>query len=404
MTKKIIVLFFLISFLLTSKTIFADDTTDLSNKIAEYTQKLNQLGTAKNTLSNQIKILDSQVELTLLKIAQTENTIKTLEKEINGLTTEIDKLNINLNDLSIVYINQIVQNYKLQKKVPEFAYIFSSKLNDFLEQHKYITILQKDSQNNLIKMETIRTNYDLQKTSKEKKQAELEELKKTLASQKISLNNQKSAKNNLLEATKNDEKKYQQLLDEAVAQLNAFRNFVSSNGGASLLSDQTKCNDWGCYFNQRDSKWGNMSLGSSTVYDMKNYGCLITSSTMILNHYTKKSIQPSDLAGNPSIFDGNTGNMRFGSNENPLYAGGISFYRKSLGSSLSSADSELNAGRPVIAGVSCVSTKYGYKPSHYIVILKKENGKYIINDPYPENGYEKELNYSVCRIDSIIIK
>lgn len=168
MTKKFTVLFLLISFLLTPKTIFAEDATDLSNKIAEYTQKLNQLGTAKNTLSNQIKIIDSQVALTLLKITQTENTIKTLEKEINGFVTEIEKLNGQLDVLSKIFINQIIQNYKLQKRVPEFAYIFSSNINDFLEQHKYITLLQKDSQNNLINMETTRTNYDIQKTSKEK--------------------------------------------------------------------------------------------------------------------------------------------------------------------------------------------------------------------------------------------
>lgn len=221
MIKKIIVLllFFVVLF---NFPVSADDTTDLSNKITEYTQKLTQLGTAKNTLANQIKIIDSQVQLTLLKITQTENSIKTLESEINQLGVEIEKLDGQLDTLSVIFINQIVQNYKLQKRVPEFAYIFSSNLNDFLEQHKYITILQKDSQNNLINMETVRTNYDLQKTTKEKKQTELEELKKTLADQKISLNSQKDSKSKLLEITKNDEKKYQQLKSEAEKELSAL--------------------------------------------------------------------------------------------------------------------------------------------------------------------------------------
>lgn len=229
MIKRIIV-FSLFLFFIFSIPALADETSDLSQKITEYTQKLTQLGTAKNTLANQIKIIDSQVQLTLLKITQTENSIKTLESEINQLGVEIEKLDGQLDTLSVIFINQIVQNYKLQKRVPEFAYIFSSNLNDFLEQHKYITILQKDSQNNLINMETVRTNYDLQKTTKEKKQTELEELKKTLADQKISLNNQKNIKNQLLESTKNDEKKYQKLLDDARSELAAISSILAGNG------------------------------------------------------------------------------------------------------------------------------------------------------------------------------
>ena len=400
MTKKLVVFFLFLLFLITPQFSFAEETSDLNQKITEYTQKLNQLGTAKNTLSNQIKILDSQVQLTLLKITQTENTIKTLEKEINGLNVEIDKLNINLNDLSVIFINQIIQNYKLQKRVPAFAYIFSSNLNDFLEQHKYITILQKDSQTNLINMETTRTNYDIQKTSKEKKQAELEELQKTLANQKISLNSQKASKNSLLEITKNDEKKYQQLLNVAIAQLNAFASFTS--GGGSLLSNQTRCDSWGCYFNQRDSDWGNIVFGWSSdkngnkiYYNMKGYGCLVTSTTMILTHYGK-SIKPSDLANESNLFFGHSGDMLQGN----MSINGFSFTRNTIGYSLSSADSELAAGRPVIAGVNG-SSAY---PAHFIVIKSKENGEYLINDPYPENGYNKTLsstNYVIKRIDSI---
>ncbi len=377
MTKKIVVLFFLISFLLTSKTIFADDTTDLNNKITEYTQKLNQLGTAKNTLSNQIKILDSQVELTLLKITQTENTIKTLEKEINGLTSEIDKLNVNLNDLSVVYINQIVQNYKLQKKVPEFAYIFSTKLNDFLEQHKYITILQKDSQTNLIKMETIRTNYDLQKTSKEKKQTELEELKKTLASQKISLNDQKAAKNKLLNDTKNDEKKYQQLLTQAQSQLASLKSFSSSAGGNTCLDSTPGGGSDGNFYSQRDPRWCHQRIGysSDTIGEV---GCYISSMSMV---YKKlgSDITPSAYAANSSNFWANTAYMN-----NPNPPSGYTYKQTSY--SIGAIDSELSAGRYVIAQMR-MSNVAGM---HFIVIISGSNGNYKIHDPW----FGADLNFS----------
>lgn len=201
---------------------YALSSEELQVQINEYIQKLSELNKSKNTLSNQLKLLDSQYQLTLLKINQTEYSINALEKEILNLTIEIDKLEVQINKLSEIYINQTIQNYKLQKRIPSFAFIFSSTLNDYLKQHRYVSSLQTNSQNNLINMETVRTNYDNQKIAKQKKQDELESLKKTLASQKISLDKQKNEKNYLLEITKNDEKKYQQMKNDAEKELAAL--------------------------------------------------------------------------------------------------------------------------------------------------------------------------------------
>ncbi len=406
MTKKIFcLLFFVLATFFLTTPIYADETEDLQNKISEYTQKLNELGTAKNTLANQIKILNSQYELTQLKITQTENSIKGLEQEINNLSVEIDKLNIQLNDLSQLFVYQTAQNYKNQKKAPLFFFLLKANLNDFLQQNQYVSSVRQNNQENLVKMGTIKERYDIQKTAKTKKQQDMETLQKTLAAQKISLNSQKAAKDQLLAVTKNDEKKYQQMLNDAIAQLSAFRTFTS---GGSLLSNQTHCDeDWGCYFNQRDSEWGNMVFGWSSengkkvYYDMKGYGCLITSVTMVLKHYGK-SVKPSDLAQNSSLFDGTTGNFRFGN----LSTNGFDFSRTTIGctNSLSLADSELNAGRPVVAGVGG-SCRY---PAHFIVIKYKKDGQYIINDPYPEfPGFNKTFSstkYNLVRMDSIRLK
>ena len=223
MIKKIVFLLFFVLFAsFFVSNINAVDTQELAKQIEEYNQKLTELTKAKDTLANQIKIINSQVELTLLKITQTENSIKSLEQEINNLTIEINKLDIQLNELSSLYVLQIIQNYKLQKKVPPFAFLISSKLNNFLEQFKYISNIQKNSQNTLINMETVRTNYDLQKTVKVKKQQELETLQKTLAAQKNNLAKQKQDKVSLLEVTKNDESRYQKLKQEAENELKAL--------------------------------------------------------------------------------------------------------------------------------------------------------------------------------------
>jgi murein DD-endopeptidase MepM/ murein hydrolase activator NlpD len=71
-------------------------------------------------------------------------------------------------------------------------------------------------------METVRLDYDTQKQKKQLKQQELAILTKKLAEQKDSLTKQKQTKASLLESTKNDESKYQQLKKSAENELSSL--------------------------------------------------------------------------------------------------------------------------------------------------------------------------------------
>lgn len=376
--KKFLILFFIVFFsIFTTATSFGQSTDELQNQINEYIQKLKDLSNSKNTLSNQLKLLDSQYQLTLLKINQTEYSIKALENEISKLTIEIDKLEIQINQLSEIYINQTIQNYKLQKRIPPFAFLFTSSLNNFLKQHRYVSSLQTNSQNNLINMEIVRLNYDNQKIAKQKKQDELESLKKTLALQKASLNSQKISKNNLLETTKNDEKKYQQMLSEAQSQLASLRNFSSSVGGNTCLSSSPGGGSDGNFYSQRDPRWCNQYIGNSTD-TIGSVGCYINSISIV---YKKlgSDISPSVYAANPSNFWGNTAYM---STPNP--PSGYTYKQVAYNSNI--IDSELQAGRYVIVQVK-MSNIAGM---HFIVIINGSDGNYKIHDPW----FGADLNFS----------
>lgn len=196
-----------------------DDPSQYDVYIKELGDKINTLSKAKDTLVNQINYLNTQIQLTLIKITQTENSIKTLEGEIESLTVKIGSLDIYLNQLSSAYIQQINQNYRLQRRNSQLEFLLDGNFNGLLQRYKYIASVQKSSQETLINIETVRTNYDLQKVAKEKKQKELETLQKSLANQKISLANQKASKTGLLEITKNDEAKYQSLKKAAENEL-----------------------------------------------------------------------------------------------------------------------------------------------------------------------------------------
>ena len=371
-----------------TKNVGATEQEDLNKQIDEYTQKLADLGKAKNSLVNQLKQIDYQSNLTQLKITQTERDVKTLESDIDKLTINIQNLDVDLNQLSSVFIYQIVQNYKLEKRIPKFIIFAKNNFNDFLNQYKYAATVQKDSQNTLLKMETTRTNFDIQKTEKENKQIELEELKKKLAAQKDSLAKQKESKNRLMDATKNDEKKYQQLLAEAQAQLNALKSFSSSAGSSCLSSSLGAGND-GNFYSQRDPRWCSQRMGRSSD-TIGAVGCYISSISMV---YKKigYSMTPSIYALDPSNFVPPTAYA-----VNPVPPSGYIY--KSILYSSSQIDNELKNGRYVIAQMRMPGTAVGM---HFIVIISGSSGNYTIHDPWYGPDMKFSENYSISQIMSL---
>jgi len=223
MVNKIF-LFLSILFLFFGTPIKAQNPDELNKQIEEYTLKLYELAKSKNTLSNQIKIIDTQIAQTQLKIKQTSNTIEILKNDIADLSVKIGNLDVSLNELSIIYIHEINQNYKLPKRIPFLSLITSGSFNNFFENYKYLSAIQKKSQETLVNLETTRTNLDLQKQAKAEKQKELEAMEKQLASQQKSLATQKSSKTGLLEITKNDEARYQKLKAAAEEELSSLLN------------------------------------------------------------------------------------------------------------------------------------------------------------------------------------
>ena len=362
--------------------VFADDNADklgeLNRQIEEYERQIKDLKSKANTLSNQIAQFNAQIKLTELKINQTQ-------EQITLLGGRIDQLRLSLADLQNAFQMRAVETYRLSR-TNEIALLFLSltDLRQAMAKYHYLIKIQEADRNLLTRLQAAQETYTNQKT-------ELEDLNQVLGVQKETLDNQKNSKNNLLGATRNDEKKFQQLLSEAKAQLSALRRYVLSQGGASILQNQTKCDGWGCYFNQRDSQWGNIGLGGSS-YSMAEYGCLVTSVSMIASH-VGRNIKPSDIAINSNFFvPGPNGTMT-----GYLYhnAEGMPFSLTVV--SKNSLDSELAKG-PVIAGLFS-------GPDHFIVILRKEGDNYIMHDPFLENGSNRPLTdkYTISNISSLRI-
>ncbi|OGM76698.1 hypothetical protein A2210_01595 [Candidatus Woesebacteria bacterium RIFOXYA1_FULL_40_18] len=189
-----------------SKAEVCDDKPNLSEKIACLDALLQKTGEQKKTLSNQIAQYDAQIKLTSLKISQTE-------EKIVLLGGRIDQLEGSLTTLSGAFSSRAVETYKMQRLGdPFFLLVSAPDLGEAVSRFHYLQRIQEADRDLLTRLQTAQTTYVGQKTDQEELQAELEK-------QKANLNSQKVAKAALLSATKNDEKKYQQLLASARAEL-----------------------------------------------------------------------------------------------------------------------------------------------------------------------------------------
>jgi len=368
----------------------AEESLDqLQKQIDEYTQKLAELSKTKDSLSKQINLIDGQVQLTLLKISQTQASVTSLEKEISELSVKILGLDSSLNQLSSLYLSQVTQNYKLSKRIPNLTFLATnSNFNHFLEEYKYLSIVQKNNQDTLLSLETARANYDQEKTIKETKQTELESLKKKLDIQQKNLSNQKASKAQLLALTNNDEKKYQQLLTEAQNQLRQLKNFSSTAGGSSCLSSPPGNGSDGNFYSQRDPVWCKQLIGNSSD-TIGSVGCYITSISMAFKKIGTNTT-PSIYATDPLKFTLNTAYAK-----DPIPPTGYTY--KSVAYNTTTIDNELKAGRYVIVQVR-MSTVSGM---HFIVIISGSNGKYKIHDPWYGPDLDFTSHYSVSQVMSL---
>jgi len=384
-----------------------DQLPTSSGELAEYIDSCNQT-IAKNqdqqqTLKQAITTLNSKISLAQAQINQTQAQLNSLKKEIEVLSGVLDTVNLSMDQLAEIYIARVRESYKRYRSSRADMIFSTNSIGDFLEKMKYLNTVKAKDQLILTELEKSRLDYGEKKDAKIEKQKEVEKLNAKLIAQRKGLASQQQEKNNFLTLTQSDEKKYQQLLNDAKAQLAAFNKFVANQGGASILSNTTRDDgSWGKYYNQRDSLWGNKPLGISSI-SVADAGCLITSMAMVMTHHGK-SITPGNIAANSGYFSPYYPYADF--RQGDLNISGVSTKRTRIAFSKSSAISILNdelssnGSKPVIVGI----IRYGSsKPEHFIVIKSKDGDDYIMNDPFFEDGMNIKFKskYSLSDIATV---
>ena len=203
---------------------------DKLKQIQELQQKLESNKGQQKTLSSTITYLNDKIKLTELEISQTEDKLKDLGEEIATLTVKIVRLDESLDRTAQLLISRVGEAYKRTYFKPMYMFLESGGFTDFFESSKYLQLAQSNDRNLLLQLQTDRDVKQEQKDMKETKQAELEQLQKTLFAQENSLSQQKKGKEELLSVTRNDEKKFQQLLAAAQSDIASITQALAKAG------------------------------------------------------------------------------------------------------------------------------------------------------------------------------
>lgn len=348
----------------------------LNQQIAKYEAAIQQADADKETLQNAINKLELQKKAVQAQINATQSQISTTQLQIQQLGSSIADTQdaIDANHAALATDLRSLQQADTQSLVAQM--LSSNSLSDAWNDADAIGQVNTAIQDKIDTLANQKQALAASQTASQQKKAALTEQKATLSSQQTTLTQTTKQKTQLLAETNASEAQYQKLLAQAKAQLASFSTFAQNAGGSGLLSNQTSCDSWGCYYNQRDSSWGNQSL-NGTKYQLKSDGCLVTSMAMVMTHYGYRDVTPVSINSDPSNFAAYFPAYLLMT----IHVDGMSVTRKS-----SYINATLAGGDPVIIGLNA------YGGTHFVVLTKRVGNDYLMRDPYIPNA--KDVSFS----------
>lgn len=226
-------LFITISVSFAASIVKGDELTEKEKEIQELEKKLAEVSGQKQTLAKTVNYLSTRISLTEKQVEQTEEEIGALEAEIGVLSGKIDKLNVSLDSLTQILLNRINASYKSSFQDPMYLLLSTDGFSNFFRRYKYFKVTQANDREVMFALENARTTFDTQRQVKQEKQEQVLELQSKLEGQKNSLERQQSEKQELLKLTSNDEKKYQEMVARARAELQAIQAVIAGKGTES---------------------------------------------------------------------------------------------------------------------------------------------------------------------------
>jgi peptidoglycan hydrolase CwlO-like protein len=386
---------------------------ELERQAQEYQQIINQKQGEIKSLGNQIAIFNARINKLQVEINITEDDIEQTGLEIIQLEYGIDRTEEDIVEQK-ENLSEVIRTIAEYDQTSQLEMILKSKdFSDFFDQLRYLENLQNGVKEKVYALKNLKEKLSSDKESKEGKKQRLEKLKEQLSQQKWSLAGQRNSKRALLDYTRGEEKKYQQLLANIEAQkksllgdINRLRQQKAEElARLKEVLEKPSTQYWAStnwHFFQNDSRWTKTTIGISDS-EMGDYGCAVTSVAMLFNKYGYK-ITPGQLAKEPIFYyDLIVWPKGWGSisciNCPPPHTSSFDWFR---------LDRELGAGYPVIVFVRAKGRGAG----HYVVVHHKTaDGRYVVHDPLfgpniylsSTQAYISKLYETTTSVDQMVI-
>lgn len=196
----------------------------------------------------------------------------------------------------------------------------------------------------------------------------------------------RGVKADLLRATRGEEDRFRgqyETAREKLVQLGIF-----GRSGCSRVGDAVR-DDVPGYFNQCDSRWADATLGfsDSTIGD---YGCGVASAAMVFERHGIDT-DPQRLNDALKRVGAFQGDLLYWSSVHRASGGALDLVNKDPNGRVdwSVIDRQISRGNPVIVWVDRPG-----QYNHYVVLLEKKNGHYMMHDPIEGPNRRFENYYS----------
>jgi len=347
----------------------------------DVSQTLSRINQDIQNLKNQISYIDAQTEKTQIEIMTLEQQINYTKLEISRTEEEISITERNMKENKERLIAAIRSYYEYDKKDSAMISILDGNLSDFYDKLVYLDNIQKEISQNLAKIKEQKINLENKKSQLESNKKNLEITIDSYNRQIIEMQALREQKADLLEITKGNEEEYQKMMERikeakslAVARLSQVRaeyiKFIPQSGSCGGFP----------YYSQLGG-WGTMNGGCSIA----DVGCAVTSTAMVFTYYGRYAT-PRDI-----------GKYTNGNCEIVWYRAGMAYKMKTINILYSLPQAERIYGYPLIVHTNLYDGPYG----HYVVIINKTEGGYLIADPW--SGGCWELKNGDAKIDQVVI-
>ncbi len=221
---------------------------ELSDDIAAYRERLDELAGQKSTLNNDIELIQNQVALTELDIQATQIEIEAAQLNLDLLNEQIRRETAHVKTQRALLKNSLFELYR-SSNVSTVELVFSSQnFHELFSSIEYLETLSTNLHDTLDETKKVRQQLEEHRTDQQDQLDALQELENDLTGRIAALEGQKRAVDILLEATQSSEAEYERLLSElrgeqeyANARVSQLQQELESklreSGGEEYVSD-----------------------------------------------------------------------------------------------------------------------------------------------------------------------